>query len=392
MGRFKYITILLLLFLGILSSSYGQNSNMLVLQSAPGYPAEVQFGVNNFARITAFELPNGLTRFFVPGQKNAKRVFLSGSFNSWSTLKGVMLKTDSGWIRDEHLEPGAYEYKYIINGNWTIDVNNNLKQGDGEGNTNSVYYRSNFSFKLPGYTNAHRVTVAGDFNKWNDNQLVMYAVRGGWELKLYLHEGEHQYHFLVDGHIVPDPAIKLSKDASGNPASLLNLGETVNFKLAGYEQAQQVTVAGDFNKWRPNELFMKKENGVWVLPYTLAGGNNQYKFIVDGKWILDPANPNKAHGADQLNSFISVKPNYTFHLKGHGDAKKVILSGSFNNWSQDGYTMEHRIDGWIISLRLKPGKYLYKFIIDGNWIIDPDNKLWEQNLQHTGNSVLWVDL
>jgi len=169
--------------------------------------------------------------------------------------------------------------------------------------------------------------------------------------------------------------------------SVLNFGETVDFKLTGYEDARQVFVAGDFNKWKPNELLMKKENGIWLLPLILPAGNYQYKFVVDGKWITDPTNPFKGH---EGNSFTAVKPNYTFHLKGHGNAKKVILSGTFNDWTEDGYTMEHIGDEWTISLNLKPGKYLYKFIVDGNWITDPDNKLWEQNAPRTGNSVLWL--
>jgi hypothetical protein len=220
----------------------------------------------------------------------------------------------------------------------------------------------------------------------------MNRVADGWELKLYLHDGIHQYHFLVDGHVVTDPANKLTKkDAAGNQNSVLNLGETINFRLGGYAHAQHVYVSGDFNRWVPNELAMKNIGGVWVLPYTLAAGNYQYKFIVDGQWITDPTNPHKARGGDEINSFISVRPNRSFRLKGYGNAKRIILSGSFNDWSEDGYTMEHTGDEWVISLRLKQGKYLYKFIVDGNWILDPGNRLWEQNQFGSGNSVLWVE-
>jgi hypothetical protein len=47
-------------------------------------------------------------------------------------------------------------------------------------------------------------------------------------------------------------------------------------------------------------------------------------------------------------------------------------------------------DGWMVELFLPVGKCLYKFIVDGQWIIDPGNKLWEQNEFGTGNSLLWV--
>jgi len=358
----------------------------------PGYPVEL-YGVNNFARVTVHELPNGLTRFFVPGRSNTKRVMLSGSFNDWSTLKGLMLKTDSGWIKDVKLEPGAYEYKYIFDGNWAIDGNNNLHRDDGAGNTNSVYYRYNFTFKLTGYGNAHRVVVIGSFNNWNPNQLIMEPVHDGWQLNLYLHDGMHLYRFLVDGNPITDPDNRLiSKDVSGNKNSVLNLGATVSFRLSGFDNAKHVYVAGDFNNWVPDELVMKRVGNAWVYTRVFAAGNYQYKFIVDGQWMVDPTNPHTARLKGETNSLITVGPNHIFSLKGYANARSVSLSGTFNNWDHSGYTMEHKGDEWVISMRLKPGKQLYKFIVNGdNWIIDPGNKLWEQNAEHTGNSVLWME-
>ena len=123
----------------------------------------------------------------------------------------------------------------------------------------------------------------------------------------------------------------------------------------------------------------------------LTAGNYNYKFIVDGKWITDPLNPHRSIEKGEINSFISLKPNYTFRLKGFSDAKTVVLTGTFDDWDPNGYTMAHINDEWIIKFYLKPGKTLYKFRVDGRWIIDPGNKLWEQNEQRTGNSVLWIE-
>jgi hypothetical protein len=52
-----------------------------------------------------------------------------------------------------------------------------------------------------------------------------------------------------------------------------------------------------------------------------------------------------------------------------------------------------RKDGedWVFTVNLQPGKYRYKFVVDGKWIIDPHNPLWEQNEHRTGNSVLWIE-
>ena len=362
------------------------------IDGRPGYPENVKYGFNKYAKITVYGLSSGLTRFILPGYQLAKRVFLSGNFNSWSTLKGLMKKTDGGWVIDVMLAPGAYEYKYIVESRWITDPNNLLQMNDGDGNVNSVFYKYNYTFKLSGYTSAHRVTVAGDFNKWNANELIMEKKGDAWEHELYLSDGMHQYRFMTDGQWITDPANPVKvKDDDGNLNSVLNLGETVTFKLRGYSNAKKVFVAGDFNNWRPDELSLKRAENSWVLPVVLTAGNYNYKFIVDGEWIADPDNPHYSIEKGGKNSFLSVKPNYTFKLKGFSDAGTVILTGTFDNWDPNGYTLVHNGDEWTIKVYLNPGKWLYKFRVDGKWIIDPGNKLWEQNEFDTGNSVLWME-
>lgn len=70
-----------------------------------------------------------------------------------------------------------------------------------------------------------------------------------------------------------------------------------------------------------------------------AAGNYEYKFIVDGRWMTDPTNPFSTGHGDYENSFIALKANHIFELKGSAGAKSVILAGSFNGWNTDGYRM-----------------------------------------------------
>lgn len=374
------------------SNPYEITMHMPQLEGKPGYPGDVKYGVNKFARITVLELPSGMTRFILPGFERRKRVLLSGNFNGWSTLKGLMKKTDGGWMLDLKLEAGAYEYKYIIDGRWDIDHDNLVRTEDGAGNTNSVYYKYNYTFRLKGYPEAHRVMLVGDFNEWDANELVMDNVNGVWEKQLYLGEGKHTYRFLVDGTWITDPANPVKeKEDNGNLNSIITVGETVHFKLKGYTDAKKIFVTGDFNDWKPEELPLKRHEDIWSTQLILPAGNYAYIFIVDGKPIMDPANGNTTTKNGETNSFITVRPNYTFTLKGHAKAKAVKLSGTFNHWDTNGYTMARKGDEWVVSLNLKPGKYLYKFIVDGNWIIDPGNKFWEDNEFHNGNSVLWIE-
>jgi hypothetical protein len=136
---------------------------------------------------------------------------------------------------------------------------------------------------------------------------------------------------------------------------------------------------------------MNKTADGWELPYVIAPGNYEYKFIVDGKWMPDPANPVTTGEGAYTNSCITFKPNHTFVLAQFADAKSVIVTGSFNYWRKDSYPMILNDGIWTCPVFLKPGKYTYKFIVDGKWLIDPANEDWEENLQGTGNSVLWIE-
>ncbi|RYY35508.1 MAG: hypothetical protein EOP46_09775 [Sphingobacteriaceae bacterium] len=373
------------------SKPYLLTTTIIKTEGRPGYPGEVVYGINKFRRVTVRELPSGLTRFFVPGNLAAKKVQLSGSFNKWTTSKGIMLKTDSGWIADIKLQPGIYAYKYIINGHWTHDVYNHQSEDDSFHGYNSIYFRYNYSFKLTGYTNAKEVGVTGNFNNWNADDLALRKTSTGWQLNLYLHEGSYKYHFIVDGKSLVDPAVASKVKDDNGVNSVINLGESVIFKLEGYPNAKKVCVAGNFNNWKPDNIYLKKHNNNWLLQLTLKPGNYQYKFIVDGNWITDPANTCYAVEGGITNSFIAVDPTYTFRLKGYAKAASVRVAGSFNDWNPDQYTMCRNANEWYLSMKLPLGKNRYKFLVDGKWILDPGNKLWEQNEHDSGNSVLWLE-
>jgi len=71
-------------------------------------------------------------------------------------------------------------------------------------------------------------------------------------------------------------------------------------------------------------------------------------------------------------------------------ARYVYVVGDFNNWSlNDNSRLEDNREGrWQKSYTLKPGKYRYKFVVDGRWIHDPDNPNKEDNIFGSVDSVL----
>ena len=56
------------------------------------------------------------------------------------------------------------------------------------------------------------------------------------------------------------------------------------------------------------------------------------------------------------------------------EAKKVYLAGDFNDWNPEQYSMRKFKTGMCTKkLKLAPGRYEYKFVVDGEWCTDPAN-------------------
>jgi hypothetical protein len=74
-------------------------------------------------------------------------------------------------------------------------------------------------------------------------------------------------------------------------------------------------------------------------------------------------------------------------------AKNVLIAGDFNNWSSVSTPM--RTSGkpgeWFMSLPLRPGRYRYRFIVDGQWTTDPHNSYVEANQFGELNNIVEVD-
>lgn len=62
-------------------------------------------------------------------------------------------------------------------------------------------------------------------------------------------------------------------------------------------------------------------------------------------------------------------------------ANEVYLAGDFNHWTpNENSRLTRGQDGtWRKALKLSPGKYRYRFVIDGKWQEDPNNPLSEIN-------------
>jgi enterochelin esterase family protein len=86
----------------------------------------------------------------------------------------------------------------------------------------------------------------------------------------------------------------------------------------------------------------------------------------------------------------SLTGNTTFTLPGHTDAEVVAVYGSFNNWIQTKDYCAREGDGWVCRVDLAPGKYTYKFLVDGIGLNDPANSATEDDGSGQMDSVIVI--
>lgn len=95
---------------------------------------------------------------------------------------------------------------------------------------------------------------------------------------------------------------------------------------------------------------------------------------------------------EEEEEFFWENKNVTLQYE-NKEAKEVAVAGDFNNWDTNADKMVNLGDGnWSVTLNLKPGRYEYKFVIDGSkWIADPSAKEFIDDGYGGQRSVLVVE-
>ena len=110
-----------------------------------------------------------------------------------------------------------------------------------------------------------------------------------------------------------DPAANGGRAAAagGDGGPVVNPDGTVTFSHTPEGSPQQIFLAGSFNGWNPGDPMYALEDlegdGVWTLTIPMDPGSYQYKFVIDGAWTQDEANPEAApDGFGGNNSIVNV--------------------------------------------------------------------------------------
>ncbi len=150
------------------------------------------------------------------------------------------------------------------------------------------------------------------------------------------------------------------------------------------QTAKKVQIAGEMTNWNPENGNMVNNNGTWELEMLLNPGAYQYQIVVDGEWILDPANPVQVpNGIGGINSQVTVGggdkgPAPEFEIEEEGVVNALSFTGEVPElyifWGNQG--VEHSIQGSKVKFEL-PEKakgversYLRIYLAQGRSVID----------------------
>ncbi|MCB1180151.1 MAG: carbohydrate-binding module 48 [Leptospiraceae bacterium] len=181
------------------------------------------------------------------------------------------------------------------------------------------------------------------------------------------------------------------------------LRKGVLFTFNGLKNSE-VSICGNFNAWRCISM-NRNRYGIYytIIPADFKGryendiSRFEYKFKVDGFFDYDPVNPIREE--DGEGSYISVynlekydlQKNVTYRIIDSEieqdldfktvefriykpQANTIALVGDFNQWNPEHDYLNKSPDGtFTLRKKLKPGEYLYYFIIDGKTTLDTYN-------------------
>ncbi len=95
----------------------------------------LKVGVNELVRVVD---PSRIDARFEIKDAQAKDVFIVGDFTNWGKKIRLRRSSDGTWRKRIDLDPGRYEYKFIVDGEWRIDPQNDQQAYNSVGTLNSV--------------------------------------------------------------------------------------------------------------------------------------------------------------------------------------------------------------------------------------------------------------
>lgn len=361
------------------------------------------------------------------------RVDVVGSFNGWLPGRHSFLHEDGDtWTCHLQLEPGRYEYKFILDGaRYTEDPRNGrmdartgnsilqvVEGADVSRNFNRRVVRHRF--EIPAGSGSS-VFVAGEFSRWAADRFPLQRdpADGIWRAVLYLPPGPSDLSVVQDGvwksadpdgdgrrffFRVEDPAqFHIEQGYLRGPQLLEADHVTLRGRLMPPPAAPGSPVAGFSVRAFLNNVvipasFDDATGYITLEAANLKPGLNTVSVNAerDGVRAL-PALYHivRATPGTEVSPVIRAphanQHHVTFHLREadltYAPINTVAVAGAFNNWNKESLFLAKVAPGeWEAEAWLPSGEHEYKFVLNGSeWQADPRNS---RTRGEYGNSLL----
>jgi chromosome partitioning protein len=190
----------------------------------------------------------------------------------------------------------------------------------------------------------------------------------------------------------PTPTETLSR-----PAELVQRARQLA-QLANYQFGRGTVPAPTGPAAQPTEVKPMKTSGPATVSRASEMGLDDLDHSINNNGggvatLAAPAKPKTT--AQKIEEFYGVKQvgDEVMFAARFENAKKVLIAGDFNNWSPMSTPMitAGNPGVWTSRLPLQPGRYRYRFVVDGKWMTDPNNSYVETNQFGELNNVVEVD-
>ena len=180
------------------------------------------------------------------------------------------------------------------------------------------------------------------------------------------------------------PLMEMKIWSNGSYQSVLVMkSRKIDFQYSfdpGKESYGNVQLAGEFNGWTPSATPLKFENGNWEVTIPLNPGRYQYQLVTDGKWILDPANPDSVdNNAGGFNSVLKAG------IAGKSELPLLVARKYDEKENEVDVTWTHKPDSFLV--------FWQNFRLDDSYLEIEDDELSidiPEEAKNTGRSWLRV--
>jgi len=380
-------------------------------------------------------------------QSDFNSINIAGNFNGWNTTRSPLVLISNGlWKTAIPIPIGTNAFKFVSEQNWSAS---NWGDNDQSGanldisGTADLFSGNNITFDLVGnnaqcsfvfneVTREYSVikeanasfnfmTIAGDFNNWNVDELLMVQISTNiWKANVFLPPGINQFKFVANkswaqpswgetnqSQSIPD--FTQTADAAIGSNIIVNVKTSGTFTVTfndttlaysvqtlSMNPIQRMSVAGSVNGWSTTaNPMIEISNGVWQSGYILIEKYTYpaFKFVANESW--------DDHSWGELEFVSSSTPPFTgvadrsgvYNIPVNGDENRRVkfvfnlysreysvdqvssfntahillsLGGTFNGWNDTDYMSPYGENLWVKKITLTNGIHEFKFV-SGSW-------------------------